>query len=127
MELGLGLSAVDSQGQTIRIVDAHHADGKRFIVHAGEKLSAFVELERQVPEDWLKNVFLKKDQLRQWVLWVSKGKSELKGSHIARYLSYGEHETFGERKVSLVAVHGKARHIAMNRSACRSGVQFRFL
>ena len=53
-------------------------------MHADEKLSAFVELERQVPEDWLKNVLLKKDQLRQWVLWVSKGKSELKDSHIAR-------------------------------------------
>jgi len=27
---------------------AHRDDGKRFIVHADEKLSAFVELERQV-------------------------------------------------------------------------------
>jgi hypothetical protein len=41
-------------------------------VHADEKVSAVVELERQVPEDWLKTVLLKKDQLRQWVLWVSK-------------------------------------------------------
>ena len=76
-------------------------------MHADEKLSAFVELERQVPEDWLKNVLLKKDQLRQWILWVSKGKSELKDSHIARCLSYGEHETFGEGKVSLVAAQEK--------------------
>jgi len=96
-------------------------------VRADEKLSPFIELECQVPEDWLKNVLLKKDQLRQWVLWVSKGRSELKGSHIARYLSYGEHETFGEGKVSLVAAHGKARHIAMNCLACRSSVQFPFL
>ena len=29
------------------IVDAHRGDGRRFIVHAHEKLSAFVELERQ--------------------------------------------------------------------------------
>jgi len=78
-------------------------------------------------EDWLNNVLLKKDQLPQWVLWVSKGKSELKSSHIARYLSYGKHQTFGEGKVSLVAAHGKARHIAMNCLACRSGVQFPFL
>ena len=28
--------------------DAHRGDGRRFIVHADEKLSAFVELERQV-------------------------------------------------------------------------------
>ena len=69
------LRAVDSNGRTIWIADAHRDDGKRFIVHADEKLSAFVELERQVREDWLKKVLLKKDQLRQWVLWVSKGKS----------------------------------------------------
>jgi hypothetical protein len=42
------VSAVDSQGRTIWIVDAHRGDGRRFIVHADEKLSAFVELERQV-------------------------------------------------------------------------------
>jgi len=40
--------SVDSQGRTIWIVDAHRDDGRRFIVHADEKLSAFVELERQV-------------------------------------------------------------------------------
>ena len=28
------------------VADAHRGDGKRFIVHADEKLSAFVELER---------------------------------------------------------------------------------
>ena len=42
------VSAVDSNGQTIFVSDAHRGDGKRFIVHADEKLSAFVELERQV-------------------------------------------------------------------------------
>jgi hypothetical protein len=42
------VSAVDSQGRTIWIVDAHRDDGRRFIVRADEKLSAFVELERQV-------------------------------------------------------------------------------
>jgi hypothetical protein len=39
------LSAVDSQGRTIWIVDAHRDDGKRFIVRADEKLTAFLELE----------------------------------------------------------------------------------
>jgi hypothetical protein len=39
---------VDSNGRTIWIVDAHRDDGKRFIVRADEKLSAFLELERQV-------------------------------------------------------------------------------
>jgi len=42
------VSGLDSDGQTIWIVDAHRDDGRRFIVHADEKLSAFVELERQV-------------------------------------------------------------------------------
>jgi hypothetical protein len=42
------VSAIDSQGRTIWIVDAHRGDGRRFIVRADELLSAFVELERQV-------------------------------------------------------------------------------
>jgi hypothetical protein len=42
------VSAIDSQGRTIWIVDAHRDDGKRFIVRADELLTAFVELERQV-------------------------------------------------------------------------------
>jgi hypothetical protein len=42
------VSAVGSAGQTIWIVNAHRGDGRRFIVCADEKLSAFVELERQV-------------------------------------------------------------------------------
>jgi hypothetical protein len=42
------VSAVDSHGRTIWIVDAHRGDGRRFIVRADEKLTAFIELERQV-------------------------------------------------------------------------------
>jgi hypothetical protein len=42
------VSAIDCQGRTIWIVDAHRGDGKRFIVHADDKRSAFIELERQV-------------------------------------------------------------------------------
>jgi hypothetical protein len=42
------VSAIDSQGRTIWIVDAHRDDGTRFIVHADEKLSAFVELESAI-------------------------------------------------------------------------------
>ncbi len=32
----------------IWIVDAHRDDGRRFIVHADEKLTAFVELQRAI-------------------------------------------------------------------------------
>jgi len=39
---------VDCEGRTIWIVDAHRGDGRRFIVTADQKLSAFVELEGQV-------------------------------------------------------------------------------
>jgi hypothetical protein len=36
---------VDSNGRTIWIADAHRDDGKRFVVRADEKLTAFLELE----------------------------------------------------------------------------------
>jgi hypothetical protein len=42
------VSAIDYNGRTIWIADAHRGDGKRFIMHADQKLSAFVGLERQV-------------------------------------------------------------------------------
>jgi hypothetical protein len=35
-------------GRTIWIADAHRDNGKRFVVHAEEKLTAFVELESVV-------------------------------------------------------------------------------
>ena len=38
------VSAVDSYGRTIWIVDVHR-DGQRFVVRADEKLTAFMELE----------------------------------------------------------------------------------
>jgi len=38
------VSAIDSSGRTIWIADAHR-EGKRFIVRADEKLTAFFELE----------------------------------------------------------------------------------
>jgi hypothetical protein len=39
---------VDSRGQTIFVADAHRDDGKRFVVRADEKLTAFVELESAI-------------------------------------------------------------------------------
>jgi hypothetical protein len=38
------VSAVDCDGRTIWIADAHR-DGKRYVVHADEILAAFLELE----------------------------------------------------------------------------------
>ena len=42
------VSAIDSEGRTIWIADAHRDDGRRFIVRAEEILTAFLELERAI-------------------------------------------------------------------------------
>jgi hypothetical protein len=42
------VSALDSRGRTIWIADAHRDDGKRFVVGADEKLTAFLELESAI-------------------------------------------------------------------------------
>jgi hypothetical protein len=39
------VATVDSNRRTIFVADAHRDDGKRFVVHADEKLTAFLELE----------------------------------------------------------------------------------
>jgi hypothetical protein len=43
------VSAIDSRGRTIWIVDAH-GYGKRFIVRTEEKLTLFMELQRAIHE-----------------------------------------------------------------------------
>jgi len=42
---GLRLSRGFERGRTIFVAAAHRGDGKRFVVRADEKLTAFVELE----------------------------------------------------------------------------------
>jgi hypothetical protein len=42
------VSAVDSQGRTIWIVNAHRDDGKRFVARADEKLIALRGLEAAI-------------------------------------------------------------------------------
>jgi hypothetical protein len=39
---------VDSEGRTLWIADAHRDDGKRFVVRADEKVTAFAELESAI-------------------------------------------------------------------------------
>jgi hypothetical protein len=43
---------VDSNGRTIFIADAHRDHGKRFVVRAEEKLSAFLQLESTIRVDF---------------------------------------------------------------------------
>jgi hypothetical protein len=42
------VSALDREGRTIWIADAHRDDGKQFIIKADEKLTAFLELESAI-------------------------------------------------------------------------------
>jgi hypothetical protein len=44
------VSAIDREGRTIWIADAHRDNGKRLVVRADEKLTAFLELERTTHE-----------------------------------------------------------------------------
>jgi hypothetical protein len=39
------VATVDSNGRTNFVADAHRDNGKRFVVRADEKLTAFLELE----------------------------------------------------------------------------------
>jgi hypothetical protein len=45
------VSAIDSNGRTI-VADTHRDNGKRFIVTADEKLTAFLELQRVTRESF---------------------------------------------------------------------------
>jgi hypothetical protein len=42
------VSAIDSNGRTIWIADAHRGDGRHFVVRSDEKLTAFLELESAI-------------------------------------------------------------------------------
>ena len=44
------VSAIDSNGRTIFVADAHRGDCQRFVVRADEKLTAFTELESATRE-----------------------------------------------------------------------------
>ena len=44
------VATVDANGRTIFVADAHRGDGQRFVVHADEKLTAFIELESAICE-----------------------------------------------------------------------------
>jgi len=42
------VATADREGRTMFVADAHRGDGKRFVVHADEKLTAFLELEAAI-------------------------------------------------------------------------------
>ena len=45
---------MDSNGRTIFIADAHRGDGRRLVVHADEKLTAFLELDLRMGSEPLR-------------------------------------------------------------------------
>jgi len=54
------VSAIDCEGRTIWIADAHRYDGRRFIVRADENLTAFVALESEIRKNSI-------DTLGRWL------------------------------------------------------------
>jgi hypothetical protein len=53
------VAVVDSEGRDIFVVDAHRDDGKRYVVHSDEKLTAFLEIEKitRIADHHLRNVY----------------------------------------------------------------------
>jgi hypothetical protein len=45
------VASVTADGRIIWVADAHRDNGKRFVVHADEKFTAFLELERATRND----------------------------------------------------------------------------
>jgi hypothetical protein len=48
MAVKLGVTEVRETPKAIWVADAHRGDGKRFVVHADEGLTAFLELESAI-------------------------------------------------------------------------------
>ena len=48
-------SEIDATGRVLYTTDAYRKDGKRFTVIAGDKLTAFLELERVTSESFLED------------------------------------------------------------------------
>jgi hypothetical protein len=49
------VATINSDGQTMFVADARRDDGGRFVVHADERLTAFLELERVTRNDSNRN------------------------------------------------------------------------
>ena len=49
------IAAVDRDGRINWVADAHRKDGKRFVVRADEKLTAFLELESAIESRLIKS------------------------------------------------------------------------
>ena len=50
------VATVNREGRTIFVADAHRDDGKRFVVHADDKLTAFLQLQEAVRKNTIDTV-----------------------------------------------------------------------
>jgi carbonic anhydrase len=74
------VSALDREGRTIWITDAHRGDGKRYIVRADEILTAFVELELAIRSQKEKMKTMKTNALRILACgWLAFAASSIAG------------------------------------------------
>ena len=73
-------------GRTIWIADAHRGHGRRFIVHADEKLSAFLELERAVCIHLLSENLEKQKKLGVFYHFLKFARVLVRFNHVARFV-----------------------------------------
>jgi hypothetical protein len=59
------VSAVDSEGRIIRIADAQRGYGKRYVVRADGKLTAFLEIQTAVRKRQVQNRGIRNGQLHK--------------------------------------------------------------
>ena len=78
------VSAVDSQGRTIWIVDAHRDDGKRFLVQADEKLTSSNMMRQIAPSHRTIRVQHELQQANKFFHGFNRGKRAVKGGRMAR-------------------------------------------
>lgn len=71
------VATVDSNGRTSFVADAHRGDGKRYVVHADEKLTAFLELESAI-------------RLMSWRHFPLRGQTTIqkRPSDLSRFISF---------------------------------------
>jgi hypothetical protein len=68
------VSAIDREGRTLWIVDAHRDDGKRFVVRPYEKLIAFMELESAIRA--ARQALISLEVCPQSGKWLDKGTAD---------------------------------------------------
>jgi hypothetical protein len=117
------VSAIDSNGRKIWIVDAHR-DGKRFMLRADEKLTAFLELERVTLNDDCRN---QGRTVNGWKVFETLG-VEHKVSHFPELrfvVSVERHEEHSRSFSICVTVRGGC-HFVECLTVCRNILRFRY-